>query len=160
MSLTETFSNSIDLVVINESGKGTVIQIEQCLGTFTMLLVEGPSENWLFRHLPDYVFGVCNLGNTKAKRVIIYSKYIRLNLDLKDTAKKWEKVFWFGDNCIWICIVNLSLLRTGYFPSEANLLTRSLKIFHVNKRDFFQVNWLGRHQWLSLRWCDADFDSA
>ena len=33
----------------------------------------------------------------------------------KNGAKNWEKFFCFGDNCIWIGIAKLSLLRTGYF---------------------------------------------
>ena len=53
--------------------------------------------------------------------------------------KKSEKVFLFWDNCIWIGIVKLTLLRTGK-TSAANVLTSSPKIRDVNKRDFFQVN--------------------
>ena len=35
------------------------------------------------------------------------------------------------------------LLRTGYFSSGANVLTRNPKIWHVNKRDFFELHLLG-----------------
>ena len=59
-----------------------------------------------------------------------------------------EKKIFFWDNCIWIGIVKLSLLRTGEFSSAANVLTGSPKIFHVNKRDFFQGNSLGKDQWV------------
>ena len=45
---------------------------QQCLGTFTMLLLEGSSETGLFRHLSDYVFGVRNFENTKCTRVIFF----------------------------------------------------------------------------------------
>ena len=65
---------------------------------------------------------------------------ILFNLDFERAAKNWEKVFCFWDNCIWIGIVKLSLLRTGYFSSVANVLTSSSKILHVNKRDIFQLN--------------------
>ena len=77
-----------------------------------------------------------------------YSKFIKFNLAFKNGAKSWEKVFCLWDNCIWIGIVKLSLLRTGYFSSAANVLTSSPKIWHVNKRDFFQLNWLGSDQWI------------
>ena len=104
-------------------------RFQQCLGTFTILLVEASSETGLFRHLSDYVFGV-------------------------------RKIFSFWDNCIWIGIVKLSLLRTGYFSSVANVLTSSPKIWHVNKRDFLQLNCLSSDQWILYRWCDSDLNSA
>ena len=34
------------------------------------------------------------------------------------------------------------LLRRGYFSLAANVLTSSPKIWHVNKRDFFEHNFL------------------
>ena len=72
-----------------------------------------------------------------------YSKCLKFNVDFKNAAKNWEKVFCFWDNCIWIGIVKLSLLRTGYFSLAANVLTSSTKIWHVNKRDFSQLSFLG-----------------
>ena len=104
-------------------------RFQQCLGTFTILLVEASSETGLFRHLSDYVFGV-------------------------------RKIFSFWDNCIWIGIVKLSLLRTGYFSSAANVLTTTPKSGHVKNRDFFQLNWLGSDQWIGKMCCDVDFNSA
>ena len=74
--------------------------------------------------------------------------------------KKSEKVFCFWNNIIWISIVKLSLLRTGYFSSTTSVLTSSPKIWHVENGDFFQLNWLGSDQWIGLRWCDADFNIA
>ena len=75
-------------------------------------------------------------------------------------AKIRENAFFFWDNCIWIGIVKLSLLRTGYFSSAANVLTSSSKTLHVNKREFFQLNWLDSHQWIWWRCSDADFKNA
>ena len=77
-----------------------------------------------------------------------FPKYLKYKLDFKNVAKNWENHFCFGDNCIGIGIVKLSLLRTGHFSSAANVLTSSPKTLHVNKRDFFQLNWLGRDQWI------------
>ena len=130
-------------------------KFQQCLGTSAMLLVEGSSETGLFRHLSNLVFGVDNFENTKTKGVIFFSKCLKFKLDFKNAAKNWEKVFCFWDNCIWIGIVKLSLLRTGYFSSAANVLRSSPKIWHVNKRDFFELNFLASHQqlWARLPYC-------
>ena len=76
------------------------------------------------------------------------SKCSKLNLDFKNSAKNWAKHFCYLDNCIWIGIAKLSLLWTRYFSSAWNILTRSPKIWQVNKRDFFQLNWLGSYQWI------------
>ena len=75
------------------------------------------------------------------------SKYLKFNLDFKNVARNWKKVFCFWGNCIWTGIVKLSLLRTGYFSFSANFLLGSTKIWHVNRREFFQLNWIGRGQW-------------
>ena len=56
--------------------------------------------------------------------------------------------------------MKLSLWRTRYFSSGANVLTTSPKIWHVNKRDFFQLNFLGSERWISSRCCNVDFNSA
>ena len=76
------------------------------------------------------------------------SKCLKFNVDFKNAAKNWEKVFCFWDNCIWIGIVKLSLWRTRYFSSAANVLRSSPKILHVNKRDLFQLTWLGSDWWI------------
>ena len=135
-------------------------KFQQCLGTSAMLLVEGSSETGSFRHLSNLVFGVDNFENTKTKGVIFFSKCLKFKLDFKNAAKNWEKVFCFWDNCIWIGIVKFSLLKIGYFSLEANVLPNSTKIWHVNKRDFFQLNWLGRDQWIWQKCCHAEFKSA
>ena len=68
------------------------------------------------------------------------SFFPKFNLDFKNAAQNWEKMFCFWGNCIRIDIVKVSLLRTG--KSASNVLTSSQKIWHVNKRDFFRHNWL------------------
>ena len=137
MSIRETFSKLVDLLVIQWSRNMIMVlrsRFQQCLRTFALMLVEESSEMWLFRHLSDYALGV--------------------------KSKSWEKAFCFWDNCIWIGIVKLSLLRTGYFSLAANVLTRSPKIWHFNKRDFFQLIWLSKDQWMWWRCCDAEFNCA
>ena len=53
-------------------------RFQQCLSTFTILLVEGSSETGVFRDLSNYVFRVRNFGNTKAVRVIFFFKIFKI----------------------------------------------------------------------------------
>ena len=53
-------------------------RFEQCLGTFTILLVEGSSEMGFFRHLYNHVFGVHNFRNTKSMRIIFFFKMLKI----------------------------------------------------------------------------------
>ena len=87
-------------------------------------------------------------------------KYLKFNVDFKNGAKNWEKVFFLLDNSIWIGIVKLSPLRTGYVSSTGDVLTTSPKIWHGKNRAFFQLNCLGSDQWIWWTCCDADFDSG
>ena len=91
---------------------------------------------------------------------LFFPKFLKFNVDFKKVVKNLEKVFCFWDNCIWIGIIKVSLLRRRYLPSVPNVLTSSPKIWYVNKRDFLQVNWLGGDQWIWQGWSDEDFDSA
>ena len=126
---------------------------------YHILLVEGSSETGLFRHLSNHVFRVRNFGNTKAVRVIFFFKTFKIYSRFPKCSKKFKKVFCLWDNCIWIDIVKLSLLTTGYFSLAANVLTSSPKIWNVNKRKFFGLNFLPSDQWIWKRCCDADFNS-
>ena len=89
-----------------------------------------------------------------------YSKSLKVLVDCKNAPRNWEKVFCFWDNCIWIGIVKLSLLRTGYFSSTANVLTSSPKIWDIKKRDFFQLYFLVSDQWIWSKCSEAVFKSA
>ena len=135
-------------------------RFRQCLDTFTILLIEASSEAGLFRHLSDYVFGVRNFENTNLWGSFFDSKYLRFNLDFKNGVKNWQKAFCFSDNWIRIGVVKFSLWRTRSFSSAANVLTSSPKILHVNKRHFFQLNWLGGDHWIWKRWYHADMNGA
>ena len=111
-------------------------RLQQCLGIFNMLLVERWSEKRHFRHLSDYIFGVCNFGNTKSMRAISVPESLKFKLDFKNVAETWENFFWFWDNCIWIGYVKLSLLRTGFFSSARNMLRRSPKTWMSIRETF------------------------
>ena len=133
-------------------------RFEPCLGTFTMLLLEGSSEAGLFRHLPNHVLRIRSFGNTKAVRVIFFSKMFKIESRFQKCIQKLREVFCLWDNCFWIDIVKMSLFRTGYFSSAADVLTSSSKIWHVNKRDFFQLNWFVSDWPIWSRWRDADLN--
>ena len=148
MSIRGTFPNSTDLEVVTESDKYAVIQISTVLRQLYHVACRRVLWDVIFRHLSDHRFGVRNFGNTKSMRVMFFSKYLKFIVDFKNATKNWENVFCFWDNCFWIGIVKLSLLRTGYFSSAANVLTSSPKILHVNKRNVFQLNWFGSDQWI------------
>ena len=89
-----------------------------------------------------------------------FSKSWKFKLDFKNDAKNAEKVLYFWENHIWIGIVKMSLWRTRYFSSAANMLTSSPMILHVNKKDFFRLDWLGSDQWIWWRCCDPDLNRA
>ena len=78
----------------------------------------------------------------KLWRSSFFSNCSKLNLDFENAAKNCEKKIFFSEIIIWIVIVKLSLLSTGYFSSAANVLTSSPKIWHVSQRDFFEHNFL------------------
>ena len=135
-------------------------RFQQCFGTCAMLLVEASSKSRLFRHLSNHVFGVRNFGNTKVMMVIFFFKVFKISKRFQKCSKNFEKKICFRDNCIWIGIINSSLWRIRYFSLAANVLTSSPKISHVNKRDFFQRNFLCSDWGISARCCDSCFSSA
>ena len=56
--------------------------------------------------------------------------------------KTIQKNICFLDNSIWIGCIKLPLPRREYLSSAVNVLTKSPNIFHISKRDFFQLNCL------------------
>ena len=70
-------------------------RFEQCLGTFTMLLVEGSSERGLFRHLSNHVFGVRHFRNAKSMRIIFWWEIFKISCRLQQCTKKFTKSFLF-----------------------------------------------------------------
>ena len=93
------------------------------------------------------------------KYIFFISKILKFDINLKNSARNWAKVFCFWDNCIWIGIAKLSLLRTGYYSPAANVLRSSPKIWHSNKRDLLEHNFFASDQWIWQKSCDADFNS-
>ena len=58
MSMRETFSNQINLAVINEYDQGAVMLISTVLRHIYPVGCRRATETKLFRHLSDHVFGV------------------------------------------------------------------------------------------------------
>ena len=73
-------------------------------------------------------------------------KMFKFDLNLKNAATIWEKVFCFFHNCIWIDYVKLTLLRREYLQLVVNVLTESTKILYITQRDFFQFNFFHSDQ--------------
>ena len=60
--------------------------------------------------------------------------------------KKMRKSFLFGDNCVRIGCVKISLLRREYLSSAVNVLTNSYNALRLTKTDFFRLNYLPNDQ--------------
>ena len=140
----ESFSNSLSLATINQFDKGSLTQSSTLLG-HCWLLKGPPKRDFLDIYLTT--FSECVISKTQNLwRLSFFFKYLNIQLDFKNAGKNSENVFCWLNNCMRIGIVKLSLLRTGYFSSAANVLRSSPKISHVNQRDFFQINCLGSDQ--------------
>ena len=77
--------------------KVLLFRFQQCLGTFTMLLVEAFSETGIFTHLSGSALGVCNFEFAKSIRVIFFAKCSKFHIDFKNPARncKIKKKFFF-----------------------------------------------------------------
>ena len=55
---------------------------------------------------------------------------------------KIQKVFSFWDNSMWMGCIKLSLLGTEHLSTALIVLTKRLKLSHITKRDFLELNWI------------------
>ena len=69
-----------------------------------------------------------------------YWKYSKFNLDFENEEKNWEKCFSFWDNCMWMGYIKLSILGREHLPTALIVLRNGLKLSHITKRDFLEVN--------------------
>ena len=137
MPIRDIFSNSNALKVINKYDKGAVDSVCANLACCSW---KGPLKRYfldiyLTTFSVSVILEIQNLWES-----YFVPKCSKCNLDFKNAERNWEKVFFFWDNCIWIGIVKLSLLTTGYSSLAANMLANSCKIWHITKRDFLQLN--------------------
>ena len=117
--------------------KVLLCRFEECLGSFTMLLVEASPEPGLFLHLSNHVMRIPYFrkyisyeGHLSFQNVQNFSWTSRMQ------KKNTEKVFCFLDKCFGIGCLKLSLLLV----IGVSVLTNSPKILHFTNRGFFQLN--------------------
>ena len=79
---------------------------------------------------------VCFFENTEAMRVIFFSKFWKINVDLKNSENRGEKVICLWDNYISIGCVNLSQLRSEYSSSAVNASKTVLRLY-ISLRESF-----------------------
>ena len=115
------------------------LRFQNCFFPLTILLVEWSSEAGLFRHFLTTFFDSIISDMTQLWRTSFFWKCLKFNLEFK---RDWEIVFCFSDNGIWIFCLKLSLLRRKGSSSAVHVLTNSLKILHIPKRDFLQLETL------------------
>ena len=129
MSLTDTLSNSITFTLINEYGKGVVVEIES-----------------VFRP----VYHVACQRVLWNSTVLTFSNHLyrKFDVHLKNLQKNRETLFCFWKKCIWFGCFKLSLLRRGYLSSPVNVWRNSFKVFRVINRESFQLNYLPIDQWI------------
>ena len=69
-------------------------------------------------------------------------KCSKFNLDFENAEKNSERVFSFWDNWMWMGCIKLCLLGREHLSAALVVLTNSLKLFHITKRDFLTLNCL------------------
>ena len=80
-----------------------------------------------------------------------FRKGSKIQIDFKNSARSWEQLFRFSDNCIWIGIVKLSLLRTGYFPLVVNVLKSSPKILACQEERRFPTQFIWQWSMIMIK---------
>ena len=133
MSLRETMFYSIAFTVINKYGKGAGLEISIVFGTNChvacwRIFWNLTFETFVWPPLSQFVLS----GMLKLWGSSFFKKRSKYNVDLKNAQNSSEKDLSFLDNCIWIGCVKLSLLRTEYFSSAVNVLTRS-PAYHLER---------------------------
>ena len=75
-------------------------RFQQCLGPFTMLLVECSSEMGLFIHLYSQVFQSPQSKKTSGLRIIFALKMFKIESKFRKCKKKDEDKRFFSGSCI------------------------------------------------------------
>ena len=73
-------------------------------------------------------------------RLMFFSKYSDFYADSQNAIKNSQKRFAFFDNCVWIGCCKFSLLWQESLSSAVNVMTASVKILDLIKKDVFQLN--------------------
>ena len=123
--------------MIKQYDKGALIKIELVFQPVYHVAYRGVVSNGSFN-----TFILARLSGSVISEIHklwgspVFWKCSKFNADLKIEEKKSEKIFCFWDKCTWIVCVEFCLLTTEYLSSAVNVLTKSLKPFHVTKSDF------------------------
>ena len=107
--------------------------LQQCLGPFTMLLVEGTSETGFLRHLSNHLL-----------RSPYFRKYIGF-ATFGYARKNWEKVFCFWDICILTCCNKLSLFKKKMLFLGSQCVKKQSYYFVYNQERPFETK--SHSQW-------------
>ena len=113
MSIRETFSNSISLLVRNDYDKSAVMQNSTVPSYFDRIACISVLWNGTFQTISQATFLeslISKIQNLWGSTFV--SKCLKFILDFENASKNWEKVFCFLDNCIWIGI-NKALLESA-----------------------------------------------
>ena len=78
--------------------------------------------------------------------VILFWKYSIFNVDFENTLKNGENVFGFWDNCMWMGCIKLSLFVRAHLSTTVVVLTNSLNLFFITKRDLLQLKCISSEQ--------------
>ena len=141
MSLRVTFSNSIIFKVINEYGRGPVVEIESVFRPVYHVACRRVLSNGTFqtfitpRLLESVIWKIHKLWGSP-----FFWKCSKFNVYLKNLQNNWKTFLLFEITRVWICCVKMPLLRREYLSPAVNVLRNSPKIFPVTKRDPFQLN--------------------
>ena len=118
----------------------------ECLSLFTMLHVKGSSKTGVFRNLSNHLFRSPYFRKYISYEDQLFLKMLKIHCKFHKRIEKWEKICCSWERRIWSGCFKFSLLRREYLSLGVNVLRNSLKILHVTKRDFFQLNYLQSDQ--------------
>ena len=143
VSIKETFSNATTLIVINKYCKGALIQIATAVRYICHVVSLRVFWNRAFWAFISPCFSESVFPEIHQRLgPFSFGKCLKFNMTFKNAKKNREENFCFWDNCIWIGSVKLPLLSRWCFSSTVNVLTNSLRILCITKRDFFQCNYV------------------
>ena len=112
--------------------KGLWCWFQQCFGRFPCCLSKGSlKRDFLDIYLTTYSDSIIS-EIQKLRGLPFFHNGQNLVEISKMQQKLATKFFCFWENCVWIGIVKLSLLSTGYFSSTPNVLRSTPKIRDVN----------------------------
>ena len=125
---------------LHSKGSTNIVKVlafifEQCVGLFTMLLVEGFSERGLFRYLSKHVFWSPSVQRCISDEGHLLLKMFKIESKFRKCKKKSKKVFGFWDNCILKWCNKLPLLRREYLACAVSGLKNIPLISNISQRD-------------------------